>query len=101
MVTNPDFIPNVSSLTLRRPDNCDGTYSQNCDESRQYTNITDILQYYGATSLLDYMNQYWVSDNGDEEKFWEHEWGKHGRLWALLVGSQPVTLVSELSSSFP
>ena len=65
-------------VTLSRPDHCDGSYSQYCDENRQYTNITQILQQYGATSLLNYMNEYWVSNDGSDESFWEHEWGKHG-----------------------
>lgn len=61
-----------------RPDNCDGTYQATCDPSRAYTNITDILKSQGRSELLTYMNKYWVSDDGSDESFWEHEWGKHG-----------------------
>ncbi|KAK3177225.1 hypothetical protein OEA41_008554 [Lepraria neglecta] len=60
------------------PDHCDGTYSQYCDESRQYTNISAILKSYNANSLLSYMETYWKDDGGNDESFWEHEWGKHG-----------------------
>lgn len=35
------------------PDNCDGTYKANCDDSRAYTNISAILKSYGQTDLLD------------------------------------------------
>ena len=61
-----------------RPDNCDGTYEANCDASRAYTNISAIISSYGDSSLLDFMNTYWKDMNGDDESFWEHEWGKHG-----------------------
>lgn len=37
------------------PDHCDGTYDANCDATRAYTNITQILQAAGATDLLSYM----------------------------------------------
>jgi ribonuclease T2 len=63
---------------ISQPDNCDGTYEANCDASRAYTNITQILQAYGKTDLLSYMQNYWVSNSGTAESFWEHEWGKHG-----------------------
>jgi len=65
-------------LTIARPDNCDGTYQANCDSSRAYTNITDILKEQGRSQLLSYMDLYWVDIDGDNESFWEHEWGKHG-----------------------
>ena len=60
------------------PDNCDGSYEANCDAARAYTNITAILQSYGKTDLLAYMNTYWKDSAGDDESFWEHEWAKHG-----------------------
>ncbi|PBP27108.1 Ribonuclease Rh-like protein [Diplocarpon rosae] len=49
-----------------------------CDSSREYKNITAILQSYGKTDLFDYMNTYWKDYQGDDETFWEHEWNKHG-----------------------
>ena len=52
--------------------------------SRQYTNITAILQSYGQTALLDYMNTYWKDANGNDETFWEHEFGKHGTCISTL-----------------
>ncbi|KAJ5673645.1 Ribonuclease T2 [Penicillium longicatenatum] len=60
------------------PDNCDGTYQASCDSSRAYTNISDILTAQDRTDLLSYMQTYWVSDDGSDEAFWEHEWSKHG-----------------------
>ncbi|KAI5460089.1 ribonuclease T2-like protein [Mariannaea sp. PMI_226] len=66
------------------PDNCDGTYPQNCDSSRAYTNIGDIVSEFLDDSTLDYMNTYWVSNDGDDESFWEHEWGKHGTCISTL-----------------
>ncbi|KAJ5131396.1 uncharacterized protein N7515_007435 [Penicillium bovifimosum] len=60
------------------PDNCDGTYEQNCDSKREYSNITAILQEQGRDSLLDYMDKYWIDIDGDNESFWSHEWNKHG-----------------------
>lgn len=73
---NPPLLLNTESRS--RPDNCDGTYQANCDPSRAYTNITDILKAQDRTALLSYMDKYWVDMNGDNESFWEHEWGKHG-----------------------
>ena len=66
------------------PDHCDGTYDQYCDERRQYTNITEILESYGQTALLSYMKEYWTDYHGAEESFWEHEWGKHGTCMSTL-----------------
>ena len=66
------------------PDHCDGTFDANCDAARAYTNITQILQAAGQTSLLSYMNTYWKDVNGNDESFWEHEWGKHGTCISTL-----------------
>ncbi|KAK3075606.1 Ribonuclease T2 precursor (RNase T2) [Teratosphaeriaceae sp. CCFEE 6253] len=83
--TNPVTGPS-DSWTIHGlwPDNCDGTYDSNCDDSRAYTNITQILQAAGADDLLSYMQTYWVSDSGSAESFWEHEWGKHGTCISTL-----------------
>ncbi|KAL4915510.1 ribonuclease T2-like protein [Aspergillus aurantiobrunneus] len=60
------------------PDNCDGSYEEFCDESREYSNITAIVEESGSTELLSYMQEYWKDNSGDDESFWEHEWNKHG-----------------------
>lgn len=67
-----------------RPDHCDGTFDQYCDPNRQYTNITSIISAAGQTDLLNYMNTYWKDYQGNDESFWEHEWGKHGTCISTL-----------------
>jgi len=69
------------------PDHCDGTYDANCDSSRAYTGISQILQAAGATDLLSYMNTYWKDYQGNDESFWEHEWAKHGTCISTLKPS--------------
>lgn len=83
--TNPSTGPS-DSWTIHGlwPDNCDGTYQSNCDDSRAYTNITAILKAFNRQNLLDYMNTYWISDDSSNEVFWEHEWGKHGTCISTL-----------------
>jgi ribonuclease T2 len=56
----------------------DGTFDATCDSSRAYTNISDILSAGGADDTLSYMKTYWKDYQGQDEQFWEHEWGKHG-----------------------
>lgn len=82
--TNPSTGP-VDSWTIHGlwPDNCDGTYEQDCDPSRAYTNITAILRS-KAPSTLATMQTYWKDYQGDDESFWEHEWGKHGTCISTL-----------------
>ncbi|PGH19861.1 hypothetical protein AJ80_03778 [Polytolypa hystricis UAMH7299] len=60
------------------PDNCDGSWEQYCDKSREYSNMIDIIRTHGQTNLLDYMSTYWKDYQGDDESFWAHEWNKHG-----------------------
>ncbi|KAI0798902.1 ribonuclease-like protein T2 [Xylaria sp. FL0064] len=66
------------------PDNCDGTYDENCDSSREYTDITTILQNNGKSSLVTYMQEYWQSNSETPEEFWEHEWATHGTCVSTL-----------------
>ncbi|KAI0424550.1 ribonuclease T2-like protein [Xylaria sp. FL1042] len=66
------------------PDNCDGTYDENCDTSREYTDITTILQNNGKSSLVTYMQEYWQSNSETPEEFWEHEWATHGTCVSTL-----------------
>ncbi|KAG7098947.1 hypothetical protein E1B28_000837 [Marasmius oreades] len=79
------------------PDNCDGSFEQYCDPSRQYDpapspqafpNGTEIPAYRGPGidtfiekfkryDLLDYMNKYWIAQSMDNAIFWAHEYSKH------------------------
>ncbi|CAH0023236.1 unnamed protein product [Clonostachys rhizophaga] len=83
--TNPATGPD-DSWTIHGlwPDNCDGTYPANCDSSRKYTNISDILTAGGGDATLTYMETYWKDYKGDDETFWEHEWAKHGTCVSTL-----------------
>ncbi|KAI4240970.1 MAG: hypothetical protein L6R40_004850 [Gallowayella cf. fulva] len=83
--TNPPTGPS-DSWTVHGlwPDHCDGTFDQYCDPNRQYTNITSIISAAGQTDLLNYMNTYWKDYQGNDESFWEHEWGKHGTCISTL-----------------
>ncbi|GAA5882829.1 hypothetical protein JCM16303_002481 [Sporobolomyces ruberrimus] len=83
--TNPPAGPS-DSWTVHGlwPDNCDGTYEQYCDQSRQYTDIRGKLQTYGPSDLVPFMDKYWKDYQGNDESFWEHEWGKHGTCISTL-----------------
>lgn len=72
-----------------------GKWDQNCDPKRFYPSITDVLQANGKSELVEYMTtvrtppypavtdqlkvcvfQWWISNNEDDESFWQHEWNK-------------------------
>ncbi|KAL9716414.1 hypothetical protein Ac2012v2_000861 [Leucoagaricus gongylophorus] len=82
---------NVSVFNLNNiglwPDNCDGTFQENCDPSRAYTNIASLLTAQGAGSTLSFMQTHWVDINGQNEQFWEHEWSTHGTCMSTLEPS--------------
>jgi len=79
------------------PDNCDGTFEQYCDFSRQYDpspspatlpdgttvppyngpGMTDFITQFGRFDLLEYMNNYWINLGSPNEAFWAHEFSKH------------------------
>ncbi|KAL8726132.1 MAG: hypothetical protein Q9181_006169 [Wetmoreana brouardii] len=86
--TNPPTGPS-DSWTVHGlwPDHCDGSFDQYCDPNRQYTNISSIISAAGQTDLLNYMNTYWKDYQGNDESFWEHEWGKHGTCISTLEPS--------------
>ncbi|KAI5120848.1 hypothetical protein M0805_007035 [Coniferiporia weirii] len=67
------------------PDNCDGTFTEDCDPSRAYTDISGLLTNAGATDTLSFMEENWVDINGNDETFWEHEWSTHGTCMSTLV----------------
>lgn len=66
------------------PDYCDGSFPAECDSERAYTNITDILTAFGADDTLSAMQRLWKDYQGDDESFWQHEWGKHGTCVSTL-----------------
>ncbi|MCJ1354993.1 MAG: ribonuclease T2-like [Icmadophila ericetorum] len=69
------------------PDECNGSYQEDCDSTRAYTNITAILKSYGATTLLNYMDTYWISNDESNEAFWDHEWETHGTCISTFATS--------------
>lgn len=66
------------------PDYCDGTYAEYCAPKREYSNISCILEAYGKTELLKYMEKYWPDYQGDDNEFWSHEWDAHGTCYTTL-----------------
>jgi len=86
--TNPSTGPS-NSWTIHGlwPDNCDTTFTENCDPSRAYTNIAGILTDAGATDTLQFMQTFWKDINGKDETFWEHEWSTHGTCYSTLKPS--------------
>ncbi|TFK41857.1 ribonuclease T2 [Crucibulum laeve] len=83
--TNPSTGP-VDSWTIHGlwPDNCDTTFTENCDPSRAYTGIGSLLSANGASDTLAFMQTHWVDINGQNEQFWEHEWSTHGTCMSTL-----------------
>ncbi|TFK77340.1 ribonuclease T2 [Pluteus cervinus] len=79
------------------PDNCDGSFEQYCDFSRQFDpdpspaalpngtvippwkgpSISTFIAEFGRTDLLNFMNAYWVSQGSPNADFWAHEFAKH------------------------
>jgi ribonuclease T2 len=85
--TSPETGP-TDSWTIHGlwPDNCDGSFSEDCDPSRDYTDISGLLTAQGASSTLSFMEQFWLNDpdDGSNEEFWEHEWATHGTCYSTL-----------------
>ncbi|KAI4852081.1 ribonuclease-like protein T2 [Aureobasidium sp. EXF-8845] len=79
--TGPDDAWTIHGLW---PDRCDGSYEANCDDSRAYHNIREILETFGATDLLSNMTMYWKDYKGNDESLWMHEWSKHGTCVSTL-----------------
>ncbi|KAN0133304.1 Ribonuclease T2-like protein [Lactarius tabidus] len=86
--TNPSTGPR-NSWTIHGlwPNDCDGKYPEYCDKSREYKNITRLLESQGASSAVSFMQEYWISNDESPEKFWEHEWAAHGTCYDTLEPS--------------
>lgn len=80
-VTGPDNSWTIHGLW---PDHCDGGYDEGCDSSREYSDLTSILEENGKSDLADFMKEYWQSNNGSPESLWEHEWSTHGTCVSTL-----------------
>ncbi|RYO83420.1 hypothetical protein DL766_002610 [Monosporascus sp. MC13-8B] len=65
------------------PNNCNGTWEQFCDNSRKYKNITVILESF-APLTLEFMETYWKDSKENDERFWAHEFNKHGTCVSTL-----------------
>ncbi|KAH8914203.1 ribonuclease T2 [Atractiella rhizophila] len=81
-VTGPDDSWTIHGLW---PDLCDGGFNDTCDSSRQYSGskLSGWLSQ-KAPDTLSFMQSYWQDISGDDESFWEHEWGKHGTCISTL-----------------
>jgi len=65
------------------PDLCNGGYDESQDgDGRAYSpqQISQVLASSGpdGQSLVDFMNQVWLSNDDSPEEFWAHEWKTHG-----------------------
>ncbi|PVU97880.1 hypothetical protein BB561_000270 [Smittium simulii] len=61
------------------PNYCNGTYLPNagCDATRVYPAVGDMVKKV-SKETYDFMDKYWLANNGDNDSFWTHEWNKHG-----------------------
>ncbi|RMZ84484.1 hypothetical protein DV738_g727, partial [Chaetothyriales sp. CBS 135597] len=85
--TSPSLGP-ADSWTIHGlwPDLCNGGYEASCDSSRDVTDIQAALlsASSSASELVDFMSEYWLSLNGDNNHLWSHEWNKHGTCVSTL-----------------
>ncbi|RCH85364.1 ribonuclease T2-like, partial [Rhizopus stolonifer] len=67
------------------PDTCSGAYgpSSGCDSSRSSSAIASVIRSKDS-ALYNRMLTYWPSNTGDNNKFWSHEWTKHGTCVSTL-----------------
>ncbi|RMD42391.1 hypothetical protein DV735_g2714, partial [Chaetothyriales sp. CBS 134920] len=76
------------------PDLCNGGYDASCDSSRNVDDIKAALlsASSSASELVDFMSEYWLSINGDNNDLWSHEWDKHGTCDVLDYFTRTVEL---------
>ncbi|GAA6008164.1 hypothetical protein JCM10207_007050 [Rhodosporidiobolus poonsookiae] len=66
------------------PDNCDGSYEQYCDPSREISSSYDVLNSFGRSDLVDYAKVNWRSNDGDDDGLMVHEFNKHATCISTL-----------------
>jgi len=92
------------------PDNCDGSFEQYCDFSRQYDpspspsklpngtvippwtgpSVDSFIKAYGRYDLLDYLGKYWINQGSPNRNLWAHEFSKHATCTSTFdVGCYP------------
>lgn len=70
------------------PDNCDGSYGSNCNyENTNVDSVEAILRQNEQYELIDYMNQFWLNNNGTNDAFWTHEFNKHATCMSTIKPS--------------
>ncbi|KAJ3165714.1 ribonuclease T2-like [Geranomyces variabilis] len=81
-----DSVPTGWTIHGAWPDTCAGKQVATCGEATTYTDIAGPIKKYDP-SLYATMNDIWVSYNGDNNVFWQHEWSKHGTCWSPAAKS--------------
>ncbi|KAK5061004.1 hypothetical protein LTR84_007545 [Exophiala bonariae] len=88
--TSPPLGPNTSfSIHGLWPDRCEGGFDQFCDSARSEHGIRSILASIAGkdSELLEFMDLYWLSADGNNEHLWAHEWNKHGTCISTIEPS--------------
>ncbi|PVU95803.1 hypothetical protein BB561_001599 [Smittium simulii] len=64
---------------------CDNsrTPKNGCDAKRVVSGVADTILKQNTT-VYDLMKTFWPSNQGDDNKFWTHEWNKHGTCVSTL-----------------
>lgn len=89
------------------PDFCNGSFTQYCDLNRQYDpnpspktqngkpngtevkpwngeSVDGFIKDWGRTDLLEFMNTFWIAQEGSNEELWAHEFSKHGTCFSTF-----------------
>jgi len=91
------LLPDNSTWTIHGlwPDNCDSSFTQYCDPTRQFDPTPDkgvtpytgpgvdtFIESFGRYDLLDFMQTYWINQGAPNKNFWAHEFSKHATCFS-------------------